>query len=105
MLETPGVARRERASAGPNRLSPLRFVVAFGVISLLADFVYEGARSVTGQYLSTLGASAAVVGIVTGAGEAVAYALRLGTGQFADRTRRYWGISIVGYGIFTTAPR
>ena len=24
-----------------NRLSPLRFVVAFGVVSMLADFVYQ----------------------------------------------------------------
>lgn len=26
----------------PNRLSPLRFVVAFGIVSMLANFVYEG---------------------------------------------------------------
>jgi MFS family permease len=99
VLETPDVARRKLGPPGRNRLSPLRFVVGFGVVSLLADFVYEGARSVTGPYLATLGASAAVVGIVTGAGEAVAYALRLATGHFADRTRRYWAISVVGYAI------
>ena len=84
-------------SPSPNRLSPLRFVVAFGLVSLFADFVYEGARSVTGPYLATLGASAAIVGLVTGAGEAVAYVLRLATGRLSDRTGRHWAISITGY--------
>lgn len=37
-------------------------------VSLLADFVYEGARSITGPVLAHLGATAAVVGIVTDAG-------------------------------------
>jgi hypothetical protein len=57
---------------GRNRLSPLRFVLAFGLVSLLADFVYEGARSVAGPFLAQLGAGAALVGLITGAGEAVA---------------------------------
>ena len=53
-----------------NRLTPLRFVLAFGVVSMLADFVYEGARAITGPFLATFGASAALVGFITGAGEA-----------------------------------
>ncbi|MQY23624.1 MFS transporter [Nocardia macrotermitis] len=83
----------------PNRLSPLRFVMAFGVVSMLADFVYEGARAITGPYLATLGASAAVVGFVTGAGEAVALMLRLVTGPLSDRTGRQWTLSITGYAL------
>jgi hypothetical protein len=31
-----------------------------------------------------------MVGLVTGAGEATALLLRLVSGPFADRTRRYW---------------
>jgi hypothetical protein len=46
----------------------MRFVVGFGIVALLGDFVYEGARSVVGPSLATLGASAAVVGVITGAG-------------------------------------
>ncbi|MBO0853941.1 MAG: MFS transporter [Nocardia sp.] len=80
-----------------NRLAPLRFVLAFGVVSMLADVVYEGARSVTGPYLGTLGASAALVGFVTGAGEAVALVARLFTGPLSDRTGRHWPLSITGY--------
>lgn len=73
------------------------FVIAFGAVSMLADVVYEGARAIIGPYLATLGASAALVGFVTGAGEAVALVLRLLTGPLADRTRRYWAWSIAGY--------
>lgn len=80
-----------------NTLSPMGFVIAFGAISLLADVVYEGARAIIGPYLATLGASAVLVGFVTGAGEAVALVLRLLTGPLADKTRRYWALSIVGY--------
>lgn len=87
-------------TTGPSPRGPLsawRFVVTFGVVSLLADFVYEGARSVTGPLLAQLGASAAVVGAVTGAGEAAALLLRLGSGPLADRTGRFWAWTISGY--------
>lgn len=79
--------------------SPWRTVVAFGVVSLLADLVYEGARSITGPLLASLGASAFVVGVVTGAGEAAALVLRLFFGALADRTGRYWSLTIIGYGL------
>lgn len=87
----------EPAGAERNRLSPKRFVMAFGVVSMLADLVYEGARGIVGPYLATFGANAAFVGAVTGAGEAVALVLRLFTGPLSDRSRRYWPISIAGY--------
>ncbi len=80
-------------------MRPWRFVVWFGTVSLLADFVYEGARSVTGPLLASLGASALVVGVVTGAGEAAALGLRLVSGPLADRTRRFWGLAIAGYAV------
>ncbi|MCX6619720.1 MAG: MFS transporter [Acidobacteria bacterium] len=75
----------------------VRFIVLLGLISLLADVTYEGARSVLGPYLATLGASAAVVGTVAGAGEFLGYTLRLVSGYAADRTRRYWTLTIAGY--------
>ena len=73
-------------------------MVGFGAVSLAADMVYEGARSVTGPLLASLGASAAIVGLVTGAGEAMALVLRLVFGPLADRTGAYWGLTITGYG-------
>jgi MFS family permease len=73
--------------------------VAFGFVSMAADMVYEGMRSISGPYLASLGASAAMVGLVTGAGEAMALILRLVAGPLADRTHRYWALTIVGYGM------
>ncbi len=78
-------------------MTPWRAVVWFGVVSLAADMVYEGARSVTGPYLASLGASALVVGLVTGAGEAAALGFRLFSGPMADRSGRYWSWTVVGY--------
>lgn len=88
MTGTPGVG-----------LSAWRFVTTFGVVSLLADIVYEGARSITGPLLASLGATAVVVGVVTGVGEAAALLLRIVSGPLADRTGRFWTWTIVGYAL------
>ena len=58
---------------------------------------YEGARGIMGPYLLTLGASATAVGIIAGFGEFIGYALRLIFGYLADKTGRYWTITIAGY--------
>ncbi len=79
--------------------SPWRAVVGFGLVSLAADMVYEGARSVTGPLLAGLGASALLVGLVTGAGEAAALVLRLAFGPLADRTGWHWGLTMTGYAL------
>jgi MFS family permease len=79
--------------------SPWRVVVGFGTVSLAADMVYEGARSVYGPLLASLGASALVVGAVTGAGEAAALVFRVVSGPLADRTGRYWTLTIAGYAL------
>ena len=71
----------------------------FGLVSLAADMVYEGARSLYGPLLAARGASSVVVGAVTGAGEAMALVLRLVFGPMADRTGRYWGLTIAGYAL------
>jgi len=74
-----------------------RTITAFGVVSLAGDMVYEGMRSVSGPLLAGLGASALVVGLVTGAGEAAALVLRLAVGPWADRTGQHWNFAIIGY--------
>ncbi len=79
--------------------TPWRAVLWFGVVSLLADMVYEGARSLYGPLLASLGAGALLVGLVTGAGEAMALVLRLVSGPLADRSGRYWALTIAGYGL------
>lgn len=87
------------ALSPPHRPSAWQVVWWFGLVSLAADMVYEGARSMYGPILAALGASAVVVGAVTGAGEATALVLRLVFGPYADRTGRYWTLTIVGYGL------
>ncbi len=79
--------------------SPWRTVVAFGFVSLAADMVYEGMRSVSGPFLGSLGASALTVGLVTGAGEALALVLRLVVGPAADRTGNHWAFATSGYAL------
>lgn len=64
---------------------------------------YEGARGITGPFLGSLGASAAVVGVVAGLGELVGYALRSVSGYLADRSHRYWVVILVGYLVNTLA--
>ena len=92
-----------RTKSVPPALSAWRFIAIFGAISLFADFVYEGARSITGPLLASLGATGLVVGVVTGVGEAAALGLRLVSGPSADRTRRFWGWTIAGYVLTLTS--
>jgi hypothetical protein len=94
-----GPAGADRAPGRPG--GPWRAVVGFGLVSLAADVVYEGARSVTGPLLASLGASGLLVGLVTGGGEALALVLRLPAGARVDRSGSYWAMTTAGYG--TTA--
>lgn len=82
-----------------TRARAIRFVVLLGLVSLLADTTYEGARSIAGPYLALLGAGGTVVGVVSGFGELIGYSLRLVSGYLSDRTRRYWALTLTGYAI------
>ncbi|NYB51246.1 MAG: MFS transporter [Methanobacteriaceae archaeon] len=77
----------------------IKFIVLLGIVSLFGDMTYEGARSITGPYLALLGANAAAVGFVAGFGELIGYALRFLSGYLADKTRRYWFMTITGYAV------
>ena len=95
MSQAPATAP---ASAWSAR-SALNFVLLFGVVSLFADFAYEGARGINGPFLGQLGASGLAVGVIAGAGELLGYALRLLSGRAADRSGLYWPITICGYAV------
>ncbi|MDP2924443.1 MAG: MFS transporter [Candidatus Omnitrophota bacterium] len=82
-----------------SRKSALKFIVLLGLVSLFADVTYEGARSIIGPYFVFLGASAAVVGFVSGFGELIGYGLRLVSGYISDKTGKYWTIIIIGYAV------
>ena len=81
-----------------------RFILLFGLISAFGDITYEGARSVYGPYLGVLGASATIIGFVSGLGEFLSYALRFISGYFSDTTGKYWAITILGYAMLISVP-
>lgn len=75
----------------------MTFIVLFGMVSLFSDMTHESANSIRGAFLSLAGASAAVIGFVSGLGELVGYGLRYVFGRLTDRTRRYWPMVLFGY--------
>src|SRR5947208_10861746 len=75
------------------------FVLTMGVVNLFGDVTYEGGAAMNGQFMATLGASAAIVSITAGVGEFLGYALRSVSGYIADRTGRYWLITYIDYAI------
>jgi predicted MFS family arabinose efflux permease len=77
----------------------LRFVLIVGIVNFFADMTYEGGRSIIGPFLGTLGANAAIVGVVAGLGELMGFGLRSVTGYLADKTHRYWAFAFVGYAV------
>ena len=77
----------------------MTFVILLGFVSLFADMTYEGARSITGQYLAILGASGTVVGVVAGFGELIGYGFRIVSGYISDKIGKYWFMTILGYAV------
>lgn len=82
----------------------LRFVLLMGIVSLLGDTTYEGARSVVGAYLATFGISALLLGLVVGIGEFLSYGFRIFAGYLADRSRMYWAFTFFGYALIFSIP-
>ena len=73
------------------------FITLMGIVSLFSYMTHEGARSILGEYLNLAGATGATIGFVSGVGELCGYSLRLLSGIFADKTKKYWTLVIAGY--------
>ena len=82
----------------------LSLILIFGIVSLLGDMTYEGARGVVGPYMASLGASAAIVGFISGLGEFLGYGLRLISGYLTDKTNLVWTFTILGYLMIFSIP-
>jgi MFS family permease len=82
-----------------TRSPAFAFVLTIGIANLFADMTYEGGASINGQFLASLGASAAAVSIIAGAGEFLGYALRSVSGYAADKTGKLWPITFLGYAV------
>ncbi|MEM4522510.1 MAG: MFS transporter, partial [Nitrososphaeria archaeon] len=79
-------------------------ITLIGIVSMMGDIVYEGGRGIIPSYLQILGASAFVVGLVTGLGDFLGYAIRLISGYLSDRSGTYWMFMFIGYGLIITIP-
>jgi MFS family permease len=77
----------------------MTFVALVGVVSLFADMTYEAGRSINGPYLALLGAGSLAVGMIAGSGELLGCLVRPLSGAWADRTGRYWPITLAGYAV------
>lgn len=77
----------------------MAFIILMGIVSLFSDMTHEGARSILGSYLNLTGANAATIGFVSGIGELCGYSLRIISGYLADKTKKYWTLIIIGYGL------
>src|SRR5437762_13615111 len=95
----------DKAKESLTASTAFRFVIVVGIANLFADMTYEGARTSTGQFLGSLGASAAVVGFTAWPGEPLVYALRSVSGGMSDRAGKYWIVSSGGYVINRLAVR
>jgi MFS family permease len=79
-------------------------ILTMGIVSMLGDIVYESGRGIAPDYLIFLGASALLVGVVTGAGEFLGYGARLVSGSLSDRSKAYWLFIFAGYGLILAIP-
>ena len=104
MKGNEGQAKVEQTKAASCRKTAFQIIILLGIVSMFGDIAYEGGRCISGPYLATLGASAAMIGLVSGAGEFLCYGLRLFSGYFADRTKAYWLLTFIGYGLIGAIP-
>src|SRR5205807_225614 len=81
----------------PAASAAFRFVLTMGIVNLFADTTYEGGASINGPFLGSLGASAAAISIIAGAGEFLGYSLRSVSGYIADKTGKHWPVTFIGY--------
>lgn len=76
-----------------------RNVFAFGLTSLLSDACHEMATAVLPQFMATIGAGAASLGLIEGIADALSSFAKLGAGYHGDRIghRKSW--TVAGYAI------
>lgn len=83
-----------------NKKKIPRTVWVLGFASLLTDVSSEMIHSVLPLFLATsLGASATIIGLIDGVGEAVAAFLKLFSGALSDRIRKRKPLILTGYGL------
>ena len=88
------------ASLGQLMRSLPKGVVALGLVSLFMDMSSEMIHALLPVYLvGTLGASALMVGLIEGIGQAVAQTTKLFSGLFSDLMGKRKPLTVLGYGL------
>jgi len=77
------------------------FVILMGFVSLMSDLTHEGAKSIYGIFLvlPEVGADPFIVSFVSGIGELLGCGLIFLTGFIANKTKKYWLMTIIGYSV------
>src|SRR5690348_1142759 len=77
-----------------------RGIWALGFVSLFMDISSEMIHGLLPVFLaSVLGASAGMIGLIEGVGEATASISKLFSGWLSDRLRRRKALTVIGYGL------
>jgi MFS family permease len=76
-----------------------RTVLGAGLTSLLADMAYDTATSLLGGFFALLHLPAHLLGLVEGAGDALANFVKLGVGYHSDRIGRRKTLVVTGYAL------
>jgi MFS family permease len=76
-----------------------RTVLGAGLTSLLADMAYETATSLLGGFFAILQLPAALLGLVEGAGDALANFVKLAVGYHSDRIGKRKALVVAGYAL------
>ena len=76
-------------------------IIILGITSLLTDISSEMVYPLIAVYLSSLGATPAIIGLIEGIAESVASLLKVFSGYFSDKLKRRKPFAIFGYSFST----
>lgn len=87
-----------------NKIEIYKAIILFGVVSLIGDIIYEGARALTPSYLESLGVSIYLAGLVFGFSEFLNLSTRLVSGVLVDKLNGHWLFYALGYLMLISVP-
>ncbi|MHC4714661.1 MAG: MFS transporter, partial [Planctomycetota bacterium] len=88
---------QEEHRGRPPFMGVTRNILVAGIVSFFMDVSSEMVYAVAPQFLTALGASAGIIGLIEGFAEGTASIFKLLSGVMADRARRYKPLVTVGY--------
>ena len=76
-----------------------RNLIGFALTSFLSDFCHEMATAVLPQFIQSIGASAAALGLIEGVADAISSLSKLGAGYWGDKTGNRKNLTVIGYAL------